>query len=79
MNTGMWDHPATVANLDVLRRRGAQIVEAETGDLACGTHGKGRMAEPEQILREIRDVLSGGVARSDHASGRKALAKRRPS
>jgi phosphopantothenoylcysteine decarboxylase / phosphopantothenate---cysteine ligase len=58
MNTGMWDHPATGANLALLRKRGARIVAAETGDLACGTQGKGRMAEPGKILSAIQAILN---------------------
>lgn len=58
MNTGMWDHPATAANLALLRQRGAHIVESETGDLACGTHGKGRMAEPGRVMQAIEAALA---------------------
>src|ERR1700751_718453 len=49
MNTAMWEHPAIVANLDVLRRRGVSIVDPDEGWLACGTVGAGRLAEPVQI------------------------------
>jgi phosphopantothenoylcysteine decarboxylase/phosphopantothenate--cysteine ligase len=73
MNTGMWDHPATRANLALLRQRGARIVEAGTGDLACGTSGKGRMAEPGLILRAVQTALDKGTARGARA-GRKMLA-----
>lgn len=62
MNTGMWDHPATCANLALLRQRGARIIEAETGDLACGTHGKGRMADPELVLQVVQNVLGNSLA-----------------
>ena len=50
MNTGMWGHPATQANLAVLAARGTTCVDAGTGDLACGTSGKGRMADPQAIF-----------------------------
>lgn len=53
MNTGMWDHPATQQNIATLTSRGVRIVDAGTGDLACGTTGKGRMAEPQQIAEAI--------------------------
>jgi phosphopantothenoylcysteine decarboxylase/phosphopantothenate--cysteine ligase len=49
MNTHMWQHPATVANLEILRRRGNAVVEPEEGALACGMIGPGRLADPEKI------------------------------
>ncbi len=49
MNTAMWEHPATRANLEVLRGRGCLIVEPDDGWLACGTVGAGRLADPETI------------------------------
>ncbi|MCW5978744.1 MAG: bifunctional phosphopantothenoylcysteine decarboxylase/phosphopantothenate--cysteine ligase CoaBC [Bryobacteraceae bacterium] len=49
MNTNMWRHPATQANLETLRRRGHHIVEPEEGHLACGMTGPGRLAQPERI------------------------------
>jgi phosphopantothenoylcysteine decarboxylase/phosphopantothenate--cysteine ligase len=59
MNTGMWDNPATQANLALLKARGVRMVDAGTGDLACGTTGKGRMAEPEQIAQALAHLLNG--------------------
>lgn len=53
MNTGMWDHPATRANMSLLGARGATFVDAGTGDLACGTSGKGRMAEPQTVYDAV--------------------------
>ncbi len=53
MNTGMWDHPATRANMSLLASRGATFVDACTGDLACGTSGKGRMAEPQSVYDAV--------------------------
>jgi phosphopantothenoylcysteine decarboxylase/phosphopantothenate--cysteine ligase len=50
MNTGMWENPASQANLATLAARGVTLVEAGTGDLACGTTGKGRMAEAQEIF-----------------------------
>lgn len=50
MNDAMWRHPATQANLDVLRTRGHVIVEPEEGFLACGTTGPGRLAELDRIV-----------------------------
>lgn len=54
MNTGMWEHPATQANLTALTARGAIFVEAGIGELACGTSGKGRMADPQAIRDATR-------------------------
>ncbi|MEI7945880.1 MAG: bifunctional phosphopantothenoylcysteine decarboxylase/phosphopantothenate--cysteine ligase CoaBC [bacterium] len=59
MNTGMWDNPATQANIALLKSRGVRMVDAGTGDLACGTTGKGRMAEPEQIVQAVAQLLKG--------------------
>ena len=50
MNTGMWENPATQANVAALAARGVRVVQPDTGDLACGTSGTGRMAEPTEIL-----------------------------
>jgi phosphopantothenoylcysteine decarboxylase / phosphopantothenate---cysteine ligase len=53
MNTNMWQHPATAANIATLRERGHVIVEPDSGLLACGTTGPGRLAEPEQIADAV--------------------------
>ena len=58
MNGAMWGNPATVANIDTLRARGAHIVEPTTGQLASkGEWGTGRLAEPADILAAIEGVL----------------------
>src|SRR5271157_1018321 len=57
MNVNMWEHPATQANLEILRQRGVRVVEPGTGDLACGMVGAGRMAEPEAIAGAVLDAL----------------------
>ena len=58
MNDRMWDHPATRANLETLRRRGATIVEPGRGRLASkGEWGVGRLADPADILAAIDSVL----------------------
>jgi phosphopantothenoylcysteine decarboxylase/phosphopantothenate--cysteine ligase len=54
MNSNMWLHPATQANLETLRRRGHRIVEPESGYLACGMTGPGRLADPAAIVEAIR-------------------------
>lgn len=50
METAMWNHPATAANCEVLRRRGIHFVGPVSGRLASGREGVGRMAEPSDIL-----------------------------
>jgi len=57
MNVNMWEHPATQANLEILRQRGVRVIEPGTGALACGTVGTGRMAEPETIAKAVLSVL----------------------
>lgn len=54
MNDGMWEHPATRENLAVLASRGVHVIKPRSGDLACGTSGAGRMAEPAEILEALR-------------------------
>ena len=49
MNVNMWTHPATQANVARLRERGVAFVGPDSGELACGWEGLGRMAEPERI------------------------------
>ncbi len=58
MNDNMWRHPATQANLQVLRQRGHVIVGPDEGALACGTVGPGRMSEPEAIADAVLAVLN---------------------
>jgi phosphopantothenoylcysteine decarboxylase/phosphopantothenate--cysteine ligase len=53
MNVNMWQHPATQANLEALRRRGHTIVEPGAGYLACGMTGPGRLADPEAIAAAL--------------------------
>ncbi len=57
MNTNMWLHPATQANLGVLRARGHLIVGPDEGPLACGMTGPGRLAEPERIAPAALSLL----------------------
>jgi len=49
MNVGMWENPVTQANIAALRSRGARFAESPAGELACGTSGAGRMAEPPAV------------------------------
>ena len=57
MNVRMWEHPATQANLALLRERGVETIGPEAGDLAEGETGLGRMSEPEDIYARIRELL----------------------
>ncbi len=57
MNVNMWNHPATQANLDILRKRGVKIVEPNAGYLACGMVGQGRLAENDAIVAAVLEVL----------------------
>jgi phosphopantothenoylcysteine decarboxylase/phosphopantothenate--cysteine ligase len=62
MNVNMWNHPATRQNVELLRARGVQMVGPESGELACGWEGLGRMSDP--------DVIAAAAAR---ALGRRSL------
>ncbi|MGA3351362.1 MAG: bifunctional phosphopantothenoylcysteine decarboxylase/phosphopantothenate--cysteine ligase CoaBC [Candidatus Sulfotelmatobacter sp.] len=57
MNVNMWNHPATQANLEILRKRGVKIVEPGSGYLACGMTGNGRLAENEVIVTAALQAL----------------------
>src|ERR1700692_4370824 len=57
MNVNMWNHPATQANLDLLRQRGVRIVEPGDGYLACGMTGPGRLAENDLIVAAVMEAL----------------------
>ena len=62
MNWAMYEHPATMDNLRVLRERGAEVVRAETGELACGEAGAGRMAEPAALRLAVRRAMASTAA-----------------
>jgi phosphopantothenoylcysteine decarboxylase / phosphopantothenate---cysteine ligase len=57
MNVNMWNHPATQANLEILRKRGVKIVEPDSGYLACGMIGAGRLAPNEAIVAAVLESL----------------------
>src|SRR5438874_12764799 len=57
MNVNMWNHPATQANLETLRKRGVRVVEPGEGYLACGMTGPGRLAENEAIVAAAMEAL----------------------
>ena len=72
MNTAMWEHPATQANLAVLEARGASVVGPGHGELAEGLVGAGRMAEPGEIAARAEALLAGSTA-DGALSGRHVL------
>jgi phosphopantothenoylcysteine decarboxylase / phosphopantothenate---cysteine ligase len=57
MNVNMWNHAATQANLELLRKRGVKVVEPGSGYLACGMTGAGRLAENEAIVAATLEAL----------------------
>lgn len=69
MHTGMWEHPATQANLRALEQRGAVVVGPSSGPLAAGDDGTGRMSEPEAIL----SAVSGAIVRDRDLAGRRIV------
>jgi phosphopantothenoylcysteine decarboxylase len=57
MNGKMWGHPATLRNVETLRSWGHQFVEPDSGMLACGYEGVGRLAPVEQIIDRVQSIL----------------------
>ena len=62
MNTGMWESPATRDNMATLAKRGYRIVGPESGYLACGDIGEGRMSEPAAIVKAIEQWVAEAFA-----------------
>lgn len=58
MDLDMYQHPATQANIRVLEKNGNIQIEPETGELASGLSGKGRLMEPERILGKVQDMFN---------------------
>ncbi|OGX60679.1 MAG: phosphopantothenoylcysteine decarboxylase, partial [Paenibacillus sp. RIFOXYA1_FULL_44_5] len=69
MNVHMYDHPAVRHNMKLLEERGVRFIDPGVGQLACGYVGKGRMAEPEDIVEAIRSMLEPNLP----LSGKKVL------
>ncbi len=69
MNVRMWEHPATQANVQLLRSRGVELIGPEAGELAEGETGLGRMSEPEGIFARVRELLG----ESDTLAGKRVL------
>jgi phosphopantothenoylcysteine decarboxylase / phosphopantothenate---cysteine ligase len=60
MNVRMWEHPATIKNLQTLRDRGVTVIGPEQGEMACGEYGMGRMSEPEDIAEAVDNFFKSG-------------------
>jgi phosphopantothenoylcysteine decarboxylase/phosphopantothenate--cysteine ligase len=73
MNTNMWQHPATRRNLERLRADGVYIVEPDTGEMACGTFGPGRLSQPEQIVAEALSILRNRAGAAKDLAGERIL------
>lgn len=69
MDLDMWEHPSTQENIKKLLSCGNQIIDPEVGELASGLHGKGRMAEPENIMA----FLSEAFDKKKDLTGKKVL------
>ncbi|MQA01541.1 MAG: bifunctional phosphopantothenoylcysteine decarboxylase/phosphopantothenate--cysteine ligase CoaBC [Streptosporangiales bacterium] len=72
MHSEMWQHPATAANVELLRSRGALVLEPASGRLTGSDSGPGRLVEPEQIFTAAKAVLDRGTAATD-LTGRRVL------
>lgn len=60
MNAAMWAHPATQANAETLKARGATLLDPEAGELACGVRGTGRLPEPVAMMEALRAFAARG-------------------
>lgn len=67
MNVRMWEHAATQANLATLRQRGINVAAPDSGSMACGEYGPGRLAEPPALLVAIQALLHDGPLRGKRA------------
>jgi phosphopantothenoylcysteine decarboxylase/phosphopantothenate--cysteine ligase len=73
MNTVMWDHPATRRNIATLRSDGVFFVEPDSGEMACGTFGPGRLSAPEIIAQRAIEILDFSRQRKRDLSAEKIL------
>jgi len=58
MNVNMWKHPAVTRNLDLVKSLGYEVLEPDSGRLACGWEGAGRLPEPADILAAAQSILA---------------------
>ncbi|MEK9722342.1 MAG: bifunctional phosphopantothenoylcysteine decarboxylase/phosphopantothenate--cysteine ligase CoaBC [Rhodospirillaceae bacterium] len=73
MNVRMWDHPATQANLAMLKDRGIGFIGPNEGDMACGEYGMGRMAEPLEIVAAVTAFFDAPAGKAGRLAGLRAL------
>ena len=66
MNVRMWDHAATQRNLETLTGDGILVVGPDSGNMACGEYGPGRMAEVSEIVATVEDALLNGPLKGKH-------------
>jgi phosphopantothenoylcysteine decarboxylase/phosphopantothenate--cysteine ligase len=78
MNTQMLSHPAVQANIATLRERGVDFIEPGEGWLACGWLGKGRLAEPEEIVARAKGKLSERSQKKSSLAGQTVLVSAGP-
>ena len=57
MNVRMWEHAATQRNIAQLKADGVTVLEPDEGEMACGEYGRGRLPEPEDIIKRLADHL----------------------
>lgn len=62
MDLDMYAHPTTRRNLEAIQKDGVEVIPAESGELASGLEGEGRMAEPEQIAQYVSDYFSASTS-----------------
>ena len=74
MNIRMWEHPATQRNLQRLRDDGIGVIDPESGALACGEEGAGRLAGTDIILQALGDFFTGGATVTPLAGSGRGLA-----
>jgi phosphopantothenoylcysteine decarboxylase/phosphopantothenate--cysteine ligase len=73
MHTEMWEHPATQANVSLLRSRGAIVLQPAVGRLTGADSGPGRLPEPEEIFAVATRLLTGGDPRKQDLAGRRVV------
>jgi phosphopantothenoylcysteine decarboxylase/phosphopantothenate--cysteine ligase len=72
MDLDMWKHPATQSNMEKLKSYGNHIIPVNSGELASGLYGEGRMAEPEEIIEHLQQFLAAHIS-SEELKGKKVL------
>ncbi|RKD27839.1 phosphopantothenoylcysteine decarboxylase / phosphopantothenate--cysteine ligase [Caminicella sporogenes DSM 14501] len=71
MNTNMYNNPIVQRNIDILKRLGYKFIEPVSGRLACGDYGKGKLAEPQDIVNEIINLFKSDYSKD--LEGRKII------